>query len=94
MYNLYLRASNVHESVSDAIVIIVEESEGEPVEICEDSPEFANCDLIVKSGFCEKSPIYAKFCCKSCADAASGGDNSEAEENEDEEEGDNESEGK
>ena len=67
---------------------LVEEND----EICEDSPEFANCDLIVKSGFCDKSP-YSEFCCKSCADAASGGDNSEAEENEEEGEGDDESEG-
>lgn len=69
------KASNVHESASDVIVIMVEESEGEPIEICEDSPQFANCGLIVQAGFCKKSPYYAKFCCKSCTDAGQLEDN-------------------
>ena len=32
---------------------------------CDDSPNFANCDLIVKSKYCNNKH-YAKFCCRSC----------------------------
>lgn len=32
---------------------------------CNDSPYFANCDLIVNAKYCN-NPHYAKFCCRSC----------------------------
>ncbi|CAB3248675.1 unnamed protein product [Arctia plantaginis] len=35
---------------------------------CTDNPFFANCDLIVRSRFCNHK-YYSKFCCKSCVEA-------------------------
>ena len=64
---LHSRARNIHETVSDTIQIFVKKPEN--VEQCDDSPTFANCDLIVKAGFCSKNPFYSKFCCASCTEA-------------------------
>jgi len=61
------RARNIHETVDDTIQIFVKKPEN--VEQCDDSPTFANCDLIVKAGFCSKNPFYSKFCCASCTEA-------------------------
>ena len=49
--------------------ITVEDPEGEPVKICEDNPDFANCELIVRANYCAKVPFYAENCCKSCTEA-------------------------
>merc|ERR1711935_1124048 len=54
-------------TVSDTIQIFVKKPEN--VEQCVDSPTFANCDLIVKAGYCSKNPFYSKFCCASCTEA-------------------------
>ncbi|KAJ2942077.1 hypothetical protein O0L34_g10994 [Tuta absoluta] len=35
---------------------------------CTDNPFFANCQLIVRSKFCQHK-YYSKFCCKSCVEA-------------------------
>ena len=64
---LHSRARNIHETVSDTIQIFVKKPEN--VEQCDDSPTFANCDLIVKAGYCSKNPFYSKFCCASCTEA-------------------------
>jgi len=61
------RATNEHEVVSDEIEIFVKKPEQD--EQCIDNPMFANCQLIVKAGFCGKNPYYSKFCCASCTEA-------------------------
>ena len=53
--------------MDDTIQIFVKKPEN--VEQCDDSPTFANCDLIVKAGYCSKNPFYSKFCCASCTEA-------------------------
>ena len=67
IFIIHFRATNEHESVNDRIDIKVEK--GEVVKRCEDKPEFARCDLIVKAKMCNKNPYYQEFCCKSCSDA-------------------------
>ena len=63
------RATNVHESSSDSVTVTVKEPEGEPVKVCIDRPDLANCDLIVRAQLCAKVTFYAEFCCKSCSEA-------------------------
>ena len=64
---IYFRAKNEHEVVSDDIEIFVKKPEQDNQ--CIDNPMFANCQLIVKAGFCGKNPYYSKFCCASCTEA-------------------------
>merc|ERR1712109_427638 len=56
-----------HEVASDDIEIFVKKPEEDNQ--CVDNPMFANCQLIVKAGFCGKNPYYSKFCCASCTEA-------------------------
>ena len=64
----YFRASNEHESVSEEIIVTIEEPQGENVQICEDNPSLANCDMIVRANMCFVGE-FIEICCKSCTEA-------------------------
>ena len=48
--------------------MLVEDPEGEPVEICEDNPTLANCEMIVRANWCFVG-MFHEICCKSCKEA-------------------------
>ena len=60
------RATNRFQSVSESIKVTVKEGVTPPPD-CEDDPNFARCDLIVRANYC-KNPYYGKFCCKTCTE--------------------------
>ena len=62
------RASNNYESKSDELAVLVEDPKGEPVEICEDNPTLANCEMIVRANWCFVG-MFQEICCKSCKEA-------------------------
>ena len=65
---IFCRASNEYESVSDEVSVSVEDPQGEPVEICEDNPSLANCEMIVRANWCFVGQ-FPEICCKSCKEA-------------------------
>ena len=60
------RATNRFQSVVESIKVTVKEGVMPPPD-CEDDPNFARCDLIVRANYC-KNPYYGKFCCKTCTE--------------------------
>ena len=46
----------------------VEDPQGEPVEICEDDPTLANCEMIVRANWCFVGQ-FPEICCKSCQES-------------------------
>jgi len=56
-------ASNMYNNASSSVHISIEDVFIPPG--CGDSPNFANCDLIVSAQYCSNR-YYAKFCCRSC----------------------------
>ena len=54
--------------MSDEVVVTIEDPKGEPVEICEDNPFLANCELVVGANWCFVGQ-YTEICCKSCREA-------------------------
>lgn len=48
--------------------MLVEDPKGEPVEICEDNPTLANCEMIVRANWCFVG-MFQEICCKSCKEA-------------------------
>lgn len=63
------RARNEHESQVETLDITVVEPSGEPVQVCRDFPEYANCKLVALAGMCD-APYYKDFCCKTCTEHA------------------------
>lgn len=61
-------ASNEDESVSDEVVVTIEEPQGENIQICEDNPSLANCDMVVRANWCFVGE-FPEICCKSCTEA-------------------------
>merc|ERR1712223_1651693 len=61
-------ASNKYESQSDEVAVTVEAPQGEPVEICEDDPTLANCEMIVRANWCFVGR-FPEICCKSCKES-------------------------
>merc|ERR1719367_2412844 len=61
-------ASNKYESQSDEVAVTVEDPQGEPIEICEDNPTLANCEMIVRANWCFVG-MFQEICCKSCKEA-------------------------
>jgi len=60
-----LRATNEHETSEESVEISVEEA-GELPSACVDTPELANCELVVRGQFCSVNEWYPKICCQSC----------------------------
>ena len=54
--------------MSDEVVVTIEEPQGESIQICEDNPSLANCDMIVKANMCFVGEFH-EICCKSCTEA-------------------------
>lgn len=61
------RAQN-KEELKQAVVVVTVRKGDIPVE-CTDTPQLANCQIVVKRKQCNRSPELQRICCKSCHQA-------------------------